>query len=91
MLVADIDGICNLKPQLHPDAELITEVSDLDSIKAYIEEKESTLGTGGMSSKIHAAEICMENNVEMWIVNGQRPNYLINALSDTIPYTKFKK
>jgi len=91
ILVSDIDGIFDRNPHLHPDAKLISQVSDLDSIKPCIEEKESTLGTGGMSSKIHAAEICMESGVEMWIVNGQRPNYLINALSGTIPYTKFKK
>ena len=91
ILVSDIDGIFNRNPHLHPYAELIAHVSDLKSIRDCIEEKESALGTGGMTSKIHAAEICMENGVEMWIVNGQRPNYLINALNNAIPFTKFKK
>ena len=91
VLVSDIDGIFDRNPHLHPDAQLINEVSNLKSVEACIEEKESTLGTGGMSSKIHAAEICMENGVEMWIMNGQRPNYIINAMGNRIPFTRFVK
>ena len=90
VIVSDIDGIFNRNPHLHPDAKLITNVTDLDSIKDCIEEKESTLGTGGMSSKVHAAEVCMKNGVEMWIVNGQRKNYIIKALQNEIPFTKFE-
>ena len=70
---------------------LISEVTDLESIRNYIEEKESTLGTGGMSSKVHAAEICMEKGVEMWIVNGQRANYIIRAMNGEIPCTRFRR
>ena len=91
VLVSDIDGIFNKNPHLHEDAILINEVDDLSSIQSYIEERQSLLGTGGMSSKIHAAEICMKNNVEMWIVNGQRQNYIINALDGVIAFTRFKK
>lgn len=90
VLVSDIDGIFNKNPHLHIDAVLIKEVEDLKSIQSYIEEKQSLLGTGGMTSKIHAAEICMRNNVEMWIVNGQRQNYIINALKGAFPFTRFK-
>ncbi|MPM10994.1 Glutamate 5-kinase [bioreactor metagenome] len=89
ILVSDIDGIYTCNPHLHPNAELITEVSDLNSITNCVEEKESTLGTGGMSSKIYAAEICMRHRVEMWIVNGQRANYIIKALNGGIPFTRF--
>ena len=90
VLVSDIDGVFTRNPHLHADAQLISEVSNLKDIYSYIEEKESTLGTGGMSSKVHAAEICMNNNVEMWIVNGQRSNYLIRALNGEIPFTRFR-
>lgn len=91
ILVSDIDGIFDRNPHLHADAQLIADVTDLPSVSKYIEEKESTLGTGGMSSKVHAAEICMEHDVEMWIVNGQRANYIINAMSNRIPFTRFKR
>lgn len=89
ILVSDIDGIYTCNPHLHKDAALITEVSDLTTVEHCIEEKTSELGTGGMSSKIHAAEICMQHHVEMWIVNGQRANYIIKAMNGFIPFTKF--
>lgn len=91
VLVSDIDGIFNKNPHLHNDAILVNEVHDLNTIKSYIDERQSVLGTGGMTSKIHAAEICMNNNVEMWIVNGQRKNYIINALKGEFVFTKFKR
>ena len=90
VLVSDIDGIFNKNPHLHSDAVLINEVDDINSIQSYIEERQSLLGTGGMTSKIHAAQICMQNNVEMWIVNGQRQNYIIKALDGMIAFTRFK-
>ncbi len=91
VLVSDIDGIFTANPHLNSDAKLITDVSDLESIMQYVEEKESTLGTGGMTSKINAADICMQAGVEMWIVNGQRPNYILQAMRGEIPHTKFIK
>ncbi len=89
IIVSDIDGIYTCNPHLHREAELISEVSDLKTVESCIEEMDSELGTGGMSSKIHAAEICMRHNVEMWIVNGQRANYIIKAMNGGIPFTKF--
>lgn len=90
VLVSDIDGIFDRNPHLCADAQLIPEVSDLDAIRQCVEEKESSLGTGGMSSKIHAAEICMNSGVEMWIVNGQRVHYIIHAMQNGIPFTRFR-
>jgi glutamate 5-kinase len=91
VLISDIDGIFDRNPHLHADARLIDEVNNLEQVRSYIEEKKSTLGTGGMSSKVHAAEICMEHGIEMWIVNGQRPNCIINAMQNQIPFTRFRR
>lgn len=91
ILVSDIDGLFDQNPHLHPDANFIDTISDLDSIKDCVEERESTLGTGGMTSKILAAEIAMSNGVEMWIVNGQHPNYILKAMNNEIPFTQFIK
>lgn len=91
VLVSDIDGIFDQNPHLHSNAKLITDVTELNAVTSFIEEKNTTLGTGGMSSKIYAAEICMKNSVEMWIVNGQRPNYILNAIKGEIPFTRFHR
>ncbi len=91
VLVSDINGIFNKNPHIHSDAVLIKEVEDLNTIHSFVEERESLLGTGGMTSKIHAAELCLKNDVEMWIVNGQLQNYLLNALKGELEFTRFKK
>ena len=44
-----------------------------------------------MTSKLKAAEICFENNVEMYIVNGNQNNFIENALTGNIPCTHFHK
>lgn len=91
ILASDIDGVFDKNPHLHTDAQLITEVSDLSEITQYIEEKPSKLGTGGMTSKLKAAEICFENNVEMYILNGNQFNFIENLMNNNIKRTRFKK
>lgn len=91
ILASDIDGVFDKNPHLHADAQLITEVSDLSEITKFIEEKPSKLGTGGMTSKLKAAEICFENNVEMYILNGNQFNFIENLMNNNIRRTRFKK
>ncbi|HLA94174.1 MAG TPA: glutamate 5-kinase [Pyrinomonadaceae bacterium] len=90
VLASDIDGIFDKNPHLHPDAKLIAEVSDPTEARALIEERDSDLGTGGMSSKLEAATLCRDANIETWIVNGGTNNFLTNALAGTRPFTKIK-
>ncbi len=90
IIASDIDGLYDDNPHLNPQATLITEVKNLDDIRRFAHEKNSSLGTGGMTTKIHAAEICLKNNVEMWIVNGGDNNFVVNALDDKIRFTRFK-
>ncbi len=91
VLVSDIDGIYTANPHTNNEAKLIEHISDLDTAREYIEEKESTLGTGGMTSKINAAEICMNHNIEMWIVNGSRNSYILSSMNGEIKFSKFKQ
>ncbi len=90
IVASDIDGLYDENPHLHTQAKLIREVTDLEKIKPFAKDKQSDLWTGGMTSKIQAAEICREKKIEMWIVNGGRNNFLVDALQDKIPYTKFR-
>lgn len=90
VIASDIDGLHTQNPHHNKEAELIKEVTDLKQVMSFVKEKQSDLGTGGMMSKFQAAEICKQKNIEMWIVNGGRNNFLIDALQDKIPFTKFK-
>jgi len=91
ILVSDINGIYTKNPHLHKDAKLINEVSDLKKVAQYIEERESVLGTGGMTTKLEAAQMCFDNDIEMYIVNGKENTFLVDMLSGKIECTKFKK
>lgn len=89
VLASDIDGLYDHNPHLNENAQLIKEVNSIDQIMSCIEEKNAGLGTGWMTSKIQVAEICQQNSIEMWIVNGIKTNFLIDALQDRILFTKF--
>lgn len=89
VLASDIDGLFDKNPHLYGDANLITEIEDLEGVKQYIQESHTDLGTGGMQSKIQAAEICLQKGVSVRIVNGNKPNFLVLALAGDLPHTRF--
>jgi glutamate 5-kinase len=89
IIASDVDGLFDHNPDLNPAAKLIEEVTNLDQIGQYAEEKGLGLGTGGMTSKIQAAQICRQKKVEMWIVNGGKNNFINLAFENQIRFTKF--
>lgn len=89
VLASDISGVFTKNPHLHPDAELIREIDDIDKARALIEERDSGLGTGGMTSKLEAAQICQQKGIVTMIVNGASNGFLVDALSGSVPCTKF--
>lgn len=91
MLASDIDGVFDKNPQKHEDARFIPVISDVNEARRYIDEvsSELQLGTGGMTSKLMAAEICQRKNTQIWIVNGGRQNFITDAIDNSIPHTRF--
>lgn len=90
VIASDIDGLFDSNPNINNNAKLIENITDLDNLTQFVEEIKSNLGTGGMTSKIEAMKVCREKNIETWIVNGRKENFLINALTGKIRFTKFK-
>ena len=90
ILVSDVDGIYDKNPHLHADAKLISEVTDLESVAQYIEEKKDGLGTGGMTSKLEAVRICNASGVETIITKGSNENFITDSLTGKINCTTFK-
>ena len=59
------------------NAKLITQIDKIDdSVRALAGGSASNQGTGGMATKIQAAEICMNCGCEMIITNGDQPENL---------------
>lgn len=77
ILLSDIDGLYDKDPKSNADAKLISEVKEInDTIKANAGGAGSERGTGGMQTKLIAAEIATSNGIEMIIANGEEPEIL---------------
>ena len=77
IIMSDIDGIHNKNPKDYTDAELIEEVYDVESLLQEIDANgKSDFGTGGVITKISAAEKVNEYGIPMILVNGSKENIL---------------
>jgi glutamate 5-kinase len=81
ILMSDIDGLYDANPKENPNAKLIPHVSAITpEILALAGGKGSEFGTGGMITKLHAAEIAMDSGCDMMILNGSDPAILYDVL-----------
>ena len=91
ILLSDIDGLYTADPHTDPNATLIHRVSKIDdSILALAGVSSTTQGTGGMVTKLHAAEICLGCGCAMVIANGNNPANLYAILDGKDVGTMFK-
>ncbi len=90
VLLSDIDGLYTDDPHKNKDAKLIPEVREItDEIRALAGGNGSELGTGGMITKLNAAEICMEVGTDMIIMNGSDPELLYTVADGSFCGTRF--
>lgn len=72
ILLSDIDGLFTDDPNRNPNAEFIEYVDHIDrNLEKMAKGAASDLGTGGMSTKLHAAQIATASGAEMIIANGR--------------------
>ena len=90
VLLSDIDGLYTADPHKYADAKLIHNVDALTpEIMALAGDAGSALGTGGMKTKLHAAELCRDAGCEMVILNGAEPNLLYDLFEGKQVGTRF--
>lgn len=90
VLLSDIDGLYTGDPHKFPSARLLSRVEELTpEIFALAGEKGSPLGTGGMRTKLRAAEISTNAGIDMIIANGADPLALYNITDGKAFGTKF--
>ena len=90
ILLSDIEGLYTADPHKDPNAELIAEVRALTpEILALAGGEGSSLGTGGMRTKLHAAELCIKDGCEMVIMSGERPELLYELFDGKRVGTRF--
>ena len=92
ILLSDIDGLYTADPRTNPDAKLLPEITEIsDDIKALAGVSGTSLGTGGMVTKLQAAEICIGCGCEMIIANGDNADTLYDILDGKPVGTRFHR
>ena len=90
VLLSDIDGLYTADPHKDAEAKLIDSVYEIDEkIIALGGGKGSALGTGGMATKLHAAQIATEKGCDMIIANGEHPEALYDIADGSPVGTRF--
>lgn len=71
IVLSDIDGVYTANPQTNPDAKIISEISEITpEVERMAGGAGSSMGTGGMATKIEAAKIATASGVTMLIASG---------------------
>ena len=90
VLLTDINGLYTADPHTHPDAQLIPRVDVLTpEILALAGGAGTKLGTGGMATKLRAAQLAGDAGVEMVIANGANPEVLYDIVDGKPVGTRF--
>ena len=80
VILTDIDGLYDKNPSVFADAKFINLVENLDdSIRAAAGAEGSKFGTGGMRTKITAAQMATKNGTHLIIANGADPRNIVRA------------
>ena len=82
IILSDIDGLYTANPATHPEAQIIHEVPEITpEIERLAGGAGTSMGTGGMMTKIEAAKVAMNAGVTMVIAPGARDHVLRDVLN----------
>jgi glutamate 5-kinase len=85
IILSDVDGLYDKSKQ----KKIVSTVKKIDDkIKLLIDSKKNSYGSGGISTKLDAAKICMNSGSHMFLANGKKNNPLKNMIKNKI-YTHF--
>ena len=90
ILLGTIDGLYTEDPNINNDAKKIEIVEKIDSnILSYAKGPVDKVGTGGMISKIQAANIATKSGISMYIASGLQNQVIQRIINDETVGTKF--
>ena len=91
VILSDIDGLFTSDPRKDSSAKLIPVIESITpEIEALAGGSGSTVGTGGMVTKLSAAKIATNSGCDMIIANGQDPHILYDIVEGKSVGTRFK-
>ncbi len=81
VILSDIDGFYDRDPRLYKDAKLIDRIDKIDdSVYNLAGGAGSRRGTGGMRTKIEAADLATSNGISTIVINGRAPSGLYDIV-----------
>ena len=81
VILSDVEGLYSADPHKDPNARLIEEVHGVtEEILALAGGEGSSLGTGGMRTKLRAVQICTKDGCDLVIANGENPDLLYDIV-----------
>lgn len=90
LLLTDQPGLFSADPRTNPDAELIREVEGInDALRKMAGGSVSGLGTGGMATKLQAAEVANRAGIEVVIAAGGKPGVIGDMMAGASVGTRF--
>lgn len=91
VILSDIDGLYTANPSIDPSAQLIERVERIDEkVMAMAGGAGSTLGTGGMATKLRAARALLAAGIPTVICKGRRPGVLAEVMRGDAVGTRFE-
>lgn len=90
IILSDINGLYDADPRLYPNANLISRIEKIDeTVYALAGGAGSRRGTGGMKTKLQAAEVATAQGIDTVITNGKAPEALYEIVKGSRAGTLF--
>jgi len=90
VLLTSTDGLYTADPRLDPAAEIVPLVEDFEALNELdIRQTTTTLGSGGMRSKVVAAEMATASGIPAVVANGKTPGVITAAVAGEPVGTRF--
>ena len=80
VILSDVEGLYDRNPKLHPYARLIRTVEDVSEVLSMAGDPVDRVGTGGMKTKLKAAEICHDAGCSMIIASSSEDDVIVRAV-----------
>ncbi|MCS4194103.1 glutamate 5-kinase [Salinibacter ruber] len=92
VICSDVDGLYTADPHDTPDAERLPAVDDItDEIYDMVEPSHRKVATGGMQTKVEAAEKATDRGIDTVLVNGTKGGHLDALGRGEMPGTLFRQ
>lgn len=81
VLLSDVDGVYDADPRSSPDAQLIPIITDPAEWFEAAGGPGSRFGSGGMATKLQAAQIATQSGCAVIVANGSNPGVIYDILA----------